>query len=249
MNNQEREVAIVTGAASGIGTAVTERFVKDGVRVAVVDINREHGESVAASLRNSGGEAEYVYCDVSDAGSVDAAVKSVVDRWGRVDRLVNCAGIAGVSVPIWEQSDDDWQRMLGINLSSVFYFCRSTIPYMRSAGYGRIVNVASIAGKEGNPNAVPYSATKAGVIGLTKAVAKEVAKEGIIVNSVAPAVIETPILRQVSEEHRNYMVERIPMGRLGQPFEVANLIAWLCSKECSFSTGSCYDISGGRATY
>lgn len=249
MSGKEQEVAIVTGAASGIGTAVAERLAKDGIRVAVVDINQEAGEAVAESLRKANGDAAYVRCDVSDANSVKGAVDAVFERWGRIDILVNCAGIAGVSVPIWEQSDDDWQQMLGINLSSVFYFCRAALPAMKEAGYGRVVNVASIAGKEGNPNAVPYSATKAGVIGLTKAVAKEVAKDGILVNSVAPAVIETPILRQVSDEHRNYMLERIPMGRLGQPAEVANLIAWLSSRECSFSTGACYDISGGRATY
>lgn len=242
-------MAIVTGAASGIGEAVAKRFATDGIRVAVVDVNREQGEALVRSLDRGEDDAAFVYANVADSASVNQAVADVLARWGKIDILVNCAGIAGVSRPIWEQGDDDWERMLGVNLSSVFYFCRAVLPPMREAGYGRIVNVASIAGKEGNPNAVPYSATKAGVIGLTKAVAKEVAREGILVNSVAPAVIETPILRQVSDEHRKYMVERIPMGRVGQPEEVANLIAWLCSKECSFSTGACYDISGGRATY
>lgn len=244
-----REVAIVTGAASGIGKAVAERLAQEGRHIAVVDFDRAKGEAVAREVAQRGVEAEFFPCDVSVSSQVEATVQAVVGRWGRIDILVNCAGIAGRSAPIWEQQDSDWETMLGVNLSGVFYFCRAVLPVMRAARYGRIVNVASIAGKEGNPNAVPYSATKAGVIGLTKAVAKEVAREGILVNSVAPAVIRTPILEQVSEEHLRYMLERIPMGRMGEPEEVASLIAWLCSRECSFSTGACYDISGGRATY
>src|SRR5690606_20055868 len=158
-------------------------------------------------------------------------------------------GIAGRSAPLWEQSNEEWDQVVAVNLNSVFHFCKAVLPTMREQQYGRVVNIASIAGKEGNPNAVAYSATKAAVIGLTKAVAKEVAKDGILVNSVAPAVIMTPLLEQVSKEHVEYMLTRIPMGRPGQPDEVASLVAWLCSREVSFSTGACYDISGGRATY
>jgi 3-oxoacyl-[acyl-carrier protein] reductase len=152
-------------------------------------------------------------------------------------------------VPTWDLTTEDWQRVLAIDLSGVFYCCRAVLPHMRAQRYGRIVNVASIAGKEGNPNALPYSTAKAGVLGLTKALAKEVAREGILVNAVTPAVIETDILKQVSPEHVQYMVSRIPLGRVGQPAEVAALVAWLCSDECSFSTGAVFDISGGRATY
>jgi len=245
------EVAIVTGAAKGIGKAVAARLAGEGARVALVDIDRSEGELVRAALADQYGaeRIRLVTTDVSKPDQVDECVKSVHAEWSQLDIVVNCAGIAGRSVPIWEQTDDDWNRMLQITLNSVFYFCRAAIPLMKERRYGRIVNIASIAGKEGNPNAVPYSSVKAAVIGLTKAVAKEVAQDGILVNSVAPAVINTPILQQVSEEHLDYMLQRIPMRRAGEPEEVAALIAWLCSRECSFSTGACYDVSGGRATY
>ena len=258
------DVIVVTGAARGIGEATARRLFEEGARVVLVDIDFERAQWVAQSLAESltgetgrkdapapsaGARAIALKADVSNRNDIEAVVRRTLDTWGSIQGLVNCAGIAGRSAPIWEQTDADWERMLQINLDSVFYFCRAVIPYMRERGYGRIVNVASIAGKEGNPNAVPYSAAKAAVIGLTKAVAKEVAKDGILVNSVAPAVIETDILGQLSREHVDYMLQRIPMGRPGQPSEVAALIAWLCSRECSFSTGFCYDISGGRATY
>ena len=243
------EVAVVTGAARGIGLAVARRLASEGVAVALVDVDESAGEKVRSELEEQGWKASFHRCDVSRSDSVEEAVKGVLARWRRIDALVNSAGIAGRSVPIWEVDDAEWRRVVGIDLDGVFYFCRSVIPHMRERRYGRIVNIASIAGKEGNPNAVAYSAAKAGVIGLTKALAKEVAKDGILVNSVAPAVIMTPILEQVSKEHLEYMLQRIPMGRPGQPEEVAALVAWLCSRECSFSTGACYDISGGRATY
>ena len=243
------EVALITGGASGIGKAVAFRLADEGARVVVADIDREKGQEVAAALQARGNEALFLYVDVTDSRSVAACVDAAWAWRGRIDALVNAAGVAGRSQPIWELDDAEWRRVIAIDLDGVFYFCRAVIPLMKQRGYGRIVNVASIAGKEGNPNAVPYSAAKAGVIGLTKAVAKEVAKDGIVINSVAPAVIRTPILEQVSKEHLEYMLQRIPMGRPGEPEEVAALIAWLCSRECSFSTGACYDISGGRATY
>lgn len=246
---EQREVILITGAARGIGEAAAVRLHREGARLALVDIDAGGVERVARSIRDEGGEAVAIPADAAKRSDVEVVVEQTVAAWGRIDALVNCAGIAGRSAPLWEQGDDDWERMIAVNLNSVFYFCRAVIPHMRRQRYGRIVNIASIAGKEGNPNAVPYSATKAAVIGLTKAVAKEVAKDGILVNSVAPAVIETPILSQMSEAHIQYMLQRIPMGRPGNPSEVAALIAWLCSKECSFSTGFCYDISGGRATY
>ena len=242
-------VAIVTGAGSGIGAAVAARLAQDGFHVAVADLRPEAAEATVAGITRDGGAAHAVQVDVSSERSVRAMVESVLGRAGRVDALVNNAGIAGQSAPSWELPEGEWEKVLGIDLSGVFYGCRAVLPHMLERGSGRIVNVASIAGKEGNPNAVPYSAAKAGVIGLTKAIAKEVATKGVLVNCVTPAVIETPILSQVSEAHIQYMVSRIPMGRTGKPAEVAALISWLCSEECTFSTGAVFDISGGRATY
>lgn len=239
-------VAIVTGAARGIGAAMATRLAADGYRVVVADIDNEEAARTATRI---GAAASPARVDVTNEASVRAMVADVLDRMGRIDALVNNAGIAGTSAPCWELPPGEWERVLAIDLSGVYYGCRAVLPHMRERGSGRIVNIASIAGKEGNPNAVPYSAAKAGIIGLTKAVAKEVATSGILVNAVAPAVIETQILEQMTEAHVQYMVSRIPMGRVGQPEEVAALVSWLCSEECSFSTGAVFDISGGRATY
>ncbi len=239
-------VAVVTGAASGIGAAVATRLARDGFSVAVADLDLARAEQASAPLP---GGAFAVQVDVAREASVRQMVEMVLGRAGRIDALVNNAGIAGQSARCWELPDGEWEKVLGIDLNGVFYGCRAVLPHMLERGSGRIVNVASIAGKEGNPNAVPYSAAKAGVIGLTKAIAKEVATQGVLVNCVTPAVIETPILAQVSQAHVDYMVSRIPMARTGRPDEVAALISWLCSDECSFSTGAVFDISGGRATY
>ena len=196
-----------------------------------------------------GGDALAMGADVTRAADVDAAVQRVIDRWGRLDVLVNNAGITGRSFPIWELTDDDWQRVIDVDLTSVFLCCRAAVRVMLRQGSGRIVNIASIAGKEGNPTLVPYSSAKAGVIGLTKALAKEVATRGILVNAVAPAVIGTELLKQMEPSTVELLVSKIPMGRVGTPDEVAALVAWLASDECSFSTGAVYDLSGGRATY
>jgi 3-oxoacyl-[acyl-carrier protein] reductase len=244
--SQEGRVAIVTGAARGIGLAIARRLAQDGVKVALADIDAQTAHSAAASL---GEQATGVSLDVTNPESWDAAVGQVASRWGRVDILLNNAGIAGRSAPIWELAVEEWRDVINIDLTGVFLGCRTVLPRMIDRGYGRIVNVASIAGKEGNPNAVPYSAAKSGVIGLTKAVAKEVATKGILVNAVTPAVIATEILKQVSDEHIAYMTSKIPMGRVGQPEEVAELVRFLCSDELTFSTGAVFDISGGRATY
>ena len=240
------QTAIVTGAATGIGAAIARRLACAGAKIAVVDLNPGGAEALAAS-RGEGSFA--VQADVSVKEQVQAAVDQILDRTGRIDILVNNAGIAGRSAPTWEQTDEDWQRILAVNLSSIFYWCRLVVPHMRQRGYGRIINIASIAGKEGNPHMMPYSATKAAVIGLTKSLGKELATDGICVNAVSPAVVQTPILDQLTPERIAYMTERIPMRRTGTPEEIAAVVHFLASPDCSFVTAQCYDASGGRATY
>jgi NAD(P)-dependent dehydrogenase (short-subunit alcohol dehydrogenase family) len=240
------QTAIVTGAAAGIGEAIAHRLAAAGATIAIVDLDLIGAQRVADVLANS---SFAIRADVSQAAEVSAAVEEVVNRTGRIDILVNNAGIAGPSAPIWEQTAEHWQKNIAINLTGVFNFCRAVIPHMRSRAYGRIVNIASIAGKEGNPRMVPYSATKAGVIGLTKSLGKEVATEGICVNAVAPAVVQTQILDQLTPEQVAYMTEKIPMRRTGKPQEIAAVVHFLASPDCSFVTAQCYDASGGRATY
>lgn len=237
------QTGIVTGAATGIGEAIAQRLAGAGATIAIVDLDLEGAKRVAAAIGNG---SFAVRADVSLAGEVGTAVEEVMKRTGRIDILVNNAGIAGPAGPIWEQTDEQWQKNIAINLTGVFNFCRAVVPHMRSRSYGRIVNIASIAGKEGNPRMVPYSATKAGVIGLTKALGREVATEGICVNVVAPAVVETEILRQLTAEQVAYMTEKIPMRRTGKPREIAAVVHFLASPDCSFVTAQCYDASGGR---
>ena len=249
MGSLDNRIAIVTGAARGIGLATAERLARDGATVVALDLDYEAQARAVDALAARGVALSAAQCDVGDRASVTAAVRNVESTHGRVDILINNAGIAGRAAPLEEVTDRDWDDMLRIDLTSVFLCCQAVLPGMKARRSGRIINVASIAGKEGNPNMVPYSTAKAGVIGLTKAVAKEVAQQGIYVNAIAPAVIDTPILKQITPQQVDYMVQRIPLGRVGQPSEVAALIAWLASDECSFTTGQCIDISGGRATY
>jgi 3-oxoacyl-[acyl-carrier protein] reductase len=240
------QTAIVTGAATGIGEAIAQRLASDGATIAVVDLDLAGAELVAAAV---GTGSFAIRADVSRSAEVQLAVETVLSRTGRIDILVNNAGIAGKAAPIEEQTDDDWDRNIAINLTAAFYFCRAVVPHMRSREYGRIVNIASIAGKEGNPRMVAYSASKAGVIGFTKSLGKELATEGICVNAVAPAVVRTRILDQVTAEQIAYMTDKIPMKRTGRPEEIAAVVSFLCGPDCSFVTAQCYDASGGRATY
>ena len=239
-------VALVTGGARGIGLAIGRRLAADGARVALVDLDKSAVEAAAGEL---GAASMAVVADVTRTDEVERAVAVVDTRWGRLDIVVNNAGITGGSKLTWELTDEDWNRVIACDLTSVFLVSRAAVRLMLPRRSGRIVNIASIAGKEGNPTLVPYSTAKAGVIGFTKALAKEVATHGILVNAVAPAVIGTDLVKQMSKETVDYLVAKIPMGRVGRPEEVAALVAWLVSDECSFSTGAVYDLSGGRATY
>ena len=239
-------VALVTGGARGIGLAIARRLASDCARVALVDLDKSAVEAAAGEL---GGASMAVVADVTRTDEVERAVAAVDTRWGRLDIVVNNAGITGGSKLTWELTDEDWNGVIACDLTSVFLVSRAAVRRMLPRRSGRIVNIASIAGKEGNPTLVPYSTAKAGVIGFTKALAKEVATHGILVNAVAPAVIGTDLVKQMSQETVDYLVAKIPMGRVGRPEEVAALVAWLVSDECSFSTGAVYDLSGGRATY
>jgi NAD(P)-dependent dehydrogenase (short-subunit alcohol dehydrogenase family) len=223
--------AVVTGGLQGIGAAIVKRLQDSGARVAVWDLD---------------GSPKV---DVSDASSVESALKRTLSELGKIDVLVNNAGVAGKNVPTVDYPTEEWERVLRVNLTSQFLCCRAVAPHMVKAKYGRIVNIASVAGKEGNPNAVAYSASKAGVISLTKSLGKELAQAGVLVNCVTPAAAKTAIFDQMTEQHINYMLAKIPMGRFVEVGEIAALVCWLASADCTFSTGGVFDISGGRATY
>jgi 3-oxoacyl-[acyl-carrier protein] reductase len=237
-------VAVITGGARGIGLAIAERCVTSGARVVIWDVDLDEAKRVAERL--SGFAARV---DVTDYDTIEAAAAEAERALGPVDILVNNAGITGPNVPVDEYGIADWRRVIDVDLNGVFLCSRALVPGMRVRNYGRIVNIASIAGKEGNPNAAAYSAAKAGVIGLTKSLGKELAATGIRVNCITPAAAETDIFKQMTEQQINYMLSKIPMGRFVQVEEIAALACWLASEECSFSTGAVFDISGGRATY
>ncbi len=232
-------VAVVTGGARGIGRAVVELLQRGGARVSVWDSDPSEAGDVAAT----------VALNVTDAAAVERAASETIAKFGRIDILVNSAGITGPNATTWEYPVDAWRSVIDVDLTGTFLVCRAVVPQMRTANYGRIINIASVAGKEGNPNAAAYSAAKAGVIGLTKSLGKELAETAITVNCVTPAAVETAMFAQMSQEHIAFMLSKIPMKRFGQTHEIAALIGWLASEECSFSTGAVFDASGGRATY
>ena len=242
------KVALITGAYQGLGKGIAKRLGAQGCKLILVDID-ERVKDTEKEFNNANIDAISVIGDVSEASTANSAVEKGVSKYNKIDILVNNAGIGGINKPLWDLPVDELDRVYAINLRGVFIFCKSVIPLMLKNKYGRIVNIASIAGKEGNPNAVPYSANKSAVIGLTKSLGKELAKTEIRVNCVTPAVVKTSILDEFTEEHINYMLEKIPIGRTGKIEEVANMVAWIASEECSFSTGAVFDISGGRATY
>ena len=244
----EGRTAVVTGAGRGIGLSIAARFVESNARVMVWDVDETVLDSAVNAL-GGGDRVGATAVDVTAPASVDRARDHTIEHFGKIDVLVNNAGISGPNVTTWEYPVEDWNRVLAVDLTGVFLCCRSIVPHMIAQDYGRIVNIASIAGKEGNPNAPAYSAAKAGTIGLTKSLGKELADTNVKVNCVTPAVIKTDIFDQMTQAHIDYMLSKIPMGRFGKVEEVAALVAWLASADCTFSTGAVFDVSGGRATY
>lgn len=240
------QAAVITGGAKGIGLAIAQRLITDGASVSLWDLDSERLVKAAESLT---GKVHTQTLDITDSDAVDAAAAAVEREFGHIDILVNSAGITGPNKTIWQYDAADWRQVIDINLTGTFLTCRAIAPYMRARDYGRVVNIASIAGKEGNPNAAAYSASKAGVIGLTKSLGKELADTKVTANCITPAAVKTEIFDQMTDEHINYMLSKIPLNRFGLVTEVANLVAWLASADCSFSTGAVFDVSGGRATY
>jgi 3-oxoacyl-[acyl-carrier protein] reductase len=236
--------AVVTGGASGLGFAIAERLVASGAGVTIWDRDETVGRAAAAKLT---GRA--VVADVSDLASVTRTTEATLAHAAAIDILINNAGITGPNVKLWDYPADAWRDVFAVNLDGVFNCCRAVVPHMRARNYGRIVNIASVAGKDGNPNASAYSASKAAVIALTKSLGKELADTDIRVNCVTPAAVRTPLFAQMTQSHIDYMLSKIPMGRFGEPQEIAALVAWLSTQECSFSTGAAFDLSGGRSTY
>ena len=242
------KVAVITGGAQGIGLAIAERMLDSGASVSLWDRDQKLVEETALSLE-SRGKAEAVVVDVTDLDSVKSATEKTKTSMGAIDILVCNAGIAGPTVKVWEYPPEEWQQVIDIDLSGVFYCSKVIVPHMIKANYGRIVNISSIAGKEGNPNAMPYSAAKAGVIALTKSLGKELSNKNIAVNCVTPAAAKTKIFDQISQEHIDYMLSKIPRGRFLKVNELASMVSWLVSEENSYTTSAVFDLSGGRATY
>lgn len=238
--------AVITGGATGLGYAIARRLLASGGRVTLWDRDLPAARKAAHAL---GAQAHAVGVDVADAASVAAALKATLEVVPGIDALVNSAGITGPNTRVWDYPVDAWRQVIDVNLNGLFICCREVVPHMRGRNYGRIVNIASVAGKDGNPNASAYSASKAAVIALTKSLGKELADSGVRVNCVTPAAVKTAIFDQMTPEHIQFMLSKIPMGRFGTPEEVAALVGWLCTEDCSFSTGAVFDLSGGRSTY
>jgi NAD(P)-dependent dehydrogenase (short-subunit alcohol dehydrogenase family) len=238
--------ALVTGGATGLGYAIAQRLIQSGGSVTLWDRDQAAASQAARTL---GDRASSVAVDVSQHASVREAVQATLRLAPQVDALVNCAGITGPNLKLWDYPVDEWRQVMEVNLNGLFLCCREIVPLMRERNYGRIVNIASVAGKEGNPNASAYSASKAAVIALTKSLGKELADTGVRVNCVTPAAVKTAIFDQMTPAHIAFMLSKIPMGRFGTPEEVAAMVGWLCTEECSFSTGAVFDLSGGRSTY
>lgn len=238
--------AVITGGATGLGYAIAQRMLASGARVTLWDRDEAAAAKACAQL---GAQAQWVAVDVGDHASVVAATQQTLARSPGVDALVNSAGITGPNTKVWDYPVDAWAQVMQVNLNGLFYCCRELVPHMRSRNYGRIVNIASVAGKDGNPNASAYSASKAAVMALTKSLGKELADTGVRVNCVTPAAVKTAIFDQMSPEFIQFMLSKIPMGRFGTPEEVAAMVTWLCTEDCSFSTGAVFDLSGGRSTY
>jgi 3-oxoacyl-[acyl-carrier protein] reductase len=244
----KKRSAIVTGGARGIGFAIAERMLASDAAVLLWDADAAALDEAAAALK-SASRVHTARVDVTDETAIARAVEAALREFGKIDILVNNAGITGGNAPLWELTPEVWRRVVEVNLVAPYLTCRAVVPHMAAAGYGRIVNIASIAGKEGNPNASHYSASKAGLIALTKSLAKELAATGVLVNCVTPAAAKTELFAQMKQEHIDYMLAKIPMNRFVEVEEIAALVAWLASEECSFSTGAVFDISGGRAVY
>jgi 2-dehydro-3-deoxy-L-rhamnonate dehydrogenase (NAD+) len=242
----EARTAVVTGGAAGIGLAVAQRLAQSGARVSLWDRDADALSQAAAAI---GPDTHVQRVDVADAASVDIAARETARALGRIDVLVCSAGITGPNVTTWEYPVEEWRRVFDVNVHGLFHCNRAIVPLMREQDYGRVVNIASVAGKEGNPNASAYSASKAAVIGLTKSLGKELAGTGVRVNCVTPAAVRTAIFDQMTQQHIDFMLSKIPLGRFGTVEEIAALVCWLASEDCSFSTGAVFDISGGRATY
>ena len=241
--------AVITGGASGIGFAIAQRMLASGASVTLWDRDDAAMKTATTSLGALSPDAvRAVSVDVTHQGSVQSAVQQTL-KLGNIDILVNSAGITGPNVKLWDYSLADWEQVMSINLNGVFLCCREVVPHMRTRNYGRVVNIASVAGKEGNPNASAYSASKAAVIALTKSLGKEMADTGVRVNCVTPAAVKTAMFDQMTPEHIAFMLSKIPMARFGTVEEIAAMVTWLCTEECSFSTGAVFDLSGGRSTY
>ena len=245
--NFENRTAVITGGAQGFGLAISKRLILSGAKVIIWDIDKEEAEKAKKEVNSE--NFDYQIVDVTDFDQITNSLKELESKHGKIDIFVNNAGITGMNAKVWDYPVDEWRKVVELNLNSTFYCCKAVVPYMMKNNYGRIVNIASIAGKEGNPNASAYSTSKAGVIGLTKSLGKELADKDIAVNCVTPAAAKTRIFDQMTEEHINYMLSKIPRNRFAKVDELASLVCWLASEENSFSTAAVFDLSGGRATY